>query len=93
MQYINTCKHELYPSFSCTLVYVFYLYLAHFLVISFHGKSFCSFVYVINYGVGARMTTLMSISDGLDPYFFPSKGGKNLVYERRNGRRGVYFSP
>ena len=93
MQYINTCKHELYPSFLSTLFYVFYLSLAHFLENSFDGKSFWSFVYVIYYGVGARMTALMSISDGLDPYFFPSKGGKNLVYERRTGRKGVYFRP
>ena len=32
----------------------------------------------------------MSISDGLDPYIFPSKDGKDAVYERRNGRRGVW---
>ena len=35
----------------------------------------------------------MSILDGLDPYFFLSKDGKDAVYERRNGRKGVYFPP
>ena len=35
----------------------------------------------------------MSISDSLDPYLFPSKDGKDAVYETRNGRRGVYFPP
>ena len=31
----------------------------------------------------------MSFSDGLDPYLFLSKEGKDAVYERRNGRKGV----
>ena len=33
----------------------------------------------------------MSISDGLDPYVFMSKDGKHAVYERINGRTGVFF--
>ena len=41
-----------------------------FWVISSYGKPFWSFVYVIIYCVGAGLTTLMSISDGLDPYIF-----------------------
>ena len=44
-------------------------------------------------GVGARITTLMSISDGSDPYFFLSKDGKDKVREGGNGRKGVYFPP
>ena len=32
----------------------------------------------------------MSISDGLDPYIFLSKDGKDAIYEKRNGRRGVF---
>ena len=35
----------------------------------------------------------MSISDGLDPYLFLSKDGKDAVGEGRNGRKGVYFPP
>ena len=45
------------------------------------------------YCVGAGLTTLMSISDGSDPYFFLSKDGKVAVREGRNGRKGVYFPP
>ena len=44
-----------------------------FLVISSHGKPVWFFVYVIIFCVGAGITTLMSISDGLDPYFFRRK--------------------
>ena len=33
----------------------------------------------------------MSISNGLDTYFFSSKHGENAVYERKNGRKGVCF--
>ena len=36
-----------------------------------------------------EITTLISISGGLE--FFPSKGGKDAVYEKRNGRRDVHF--
>ena len=35
----------------------------------------------------------MSISDELDPYIFLSKDGKEAVYERRKGHRGVNFAP
>ena len=49
---------------------VFYLILVHFSVLSSHGKSFCSFVYVITYYVGAGVSTLISISDCSDPYIF-----------------------
>ena len=40
---------------------------------SSYGKCLSSFVYVIIYCVGAGITTLMSISDGSDPYFFRRK--------------------
>ena len=45
------------------------------------------------YCVGAGITTLISISDGSDPYFFLSKDGKVAVREGKNGRKGVYFPP
>ena len=93
MQYLNTCRRELYPSFSCTLFYAFYLYLVRVLVVSSYGKSFRSFVYVTIYCVGAGITTLAPISDGLDPYNFLSKDGNDAFYESRDGRRGVYFPP
>ena len=38
-----------------------------------YGKSFRSFVYVIIDCVSAGISTLMSISDGSDPYFFRQK--------------------
>ena len=56
-------------------------------------KIFLIFCFVTIYCVGARITTLMSICDVLDPYFFQLKDGKDSVYERRNGRKGVYFPP
>ena len=63
----------------------------HFLLIFLYGKLLTSSVYVIIYCVGAGITTLMSIFDGLDPYFSLSKDGKDKVCEGRNGRKGVYF--
>ena len=88
------CKHLLVWTLSIiifVLYYVFYLYLVRLLVYSSDRKSFWSFAYVIIYCVGADLITLMSISYGLDPYFFLSKDGKDEVYERRSGRRIVYF--
>ena len=52
---------------------VFYLILVHFSILSFYGKSFWSFVYVIIYCVGAGLSTLIFISDWLDPYIFRRK--------------------
>ena len=72
---------------------VFYLILMHFSVPCSYGKSFWSFVYVIIYYVGAGISTLISFSGRLDPYIFLSKDGKDVVYERRNGQKGVYFPP
>ena len=36
----------------------------------------------IIYHVGARISTLMSISDGSGPLYFPSKDGKVAAHER-----------
>ena len=71
MHYLNTCKQELYPSIICSVFYVFY-FSVEFFVISFYGKSFRCFVEALIYCVGARITTWMSISDGLDLYLFLS---------------------
>ena len=89
------CKHMWTWTLSIIITYfiLFNLFIiGAFSVISSYGKSFWSFVYVI-YCVGAGITTLISISDGLDPYLFLSKDGKDAIYEKRNGRRGVYFPP
>ena len=51
------------------------------------------FVYVITLCVGAGTSILTPIPNGLDPYIFLSEEGKDAVYERRNGRKGVYFPP
>ena len=52
----------LYDCFSA-----FCLSLVHFSILSSHGKSFWTFVYVVIYCVGARMNILMSNFDALDP--------------------------
>ena len=44
-----------------------------FFLLCSYGKSFWSFVYVIIFCVGAGISTLMSISDRLDPYIFRQK--------------------
>ena len=49
---------------------VLYLILVHFLLLFYYGNSFWSFVYVFICCVGAGISTLMSISDGIDPYRF-----------------------
>ena len=56
-------------------------------------EFFLSFVYVIIHCVRAGITTLMSISDGSDPYFFCRKDRKDAVREGGNGRRSDYFPP
>ena len=56
-------------------------------------KLFDLLFMLIIYCAGAGITALMSTSDGLDAYIFPSKDGKDAVFERRNGRRGVFFPP
>ena len=73
MQYVSTCKHELHASFICSLFHVFYSFSVNFLSTTSYGKLVWSFVYVVIYYVGASITTLMSIFDGLDPYFFSRK--------------------
>ena len=52
---------------------VLYLILVHFPILLYYGKSFWSFVYVFNYRVGARISTLISISDWSEPYIFRRK--------------------
>ena len=71
------------------LVY-FLSVLTQFSVLCSHGKSFWSFVHVIIYSIGAAISTLMSISDGLDLYIFLSKNENDAVYERKIGQKGVF---
>ena len=57
-----------------------------FLLFSSDGKLLSSFVYVIIFCVGARITTLMSFSDGWDLYFFCRKMEKTRsVKEEMDG--------
>ena len=87
MQYVATCKHEIFLPFPSTLVYVFYSFFQCILLISPNGNFLSSFVYVIIFCVGAGITTLMSISDGSDPYFFRRKMEKTrAVKEKMDGR-------
>ena len=61
-----------------------------FLVPSSIRKPFWFFIYFNICCVGEEKTTLMSLSDGLDPFIHLSKDGKDLVYEGRDGRRSVF---
>ena len=62
------------------------------LLISSYGKCLSSSVYVIIHCVGAGITTLMSISDGWDPYFFRRKMEKTrYVTEEMHGE--MFFFP
>ena len=82
-----------FSSIYMNFFYVFFSFFRCILKLSSYGKLLSSCVYVIIYCVGAGVATLMSISDGSDPYLFPSKDGKDAVLEGRNGRKGVYFPP
>ena len=77
MDLINAvCKHIWnmnFPAFVWTLFYVFSLHFDVFLLFFCYGKLVWSFVYVIICCVSAEITTLMSISDKLDPYSFCRK--------------------
>ena len=68
---------------------IFYKILVHFSVISSYGKSFLSFVHVNISCVGAGISTLMSISDVLDPYVFCRKMEKTR--SRREEMEGKMF--
>ena len=66
---------------------VFHVFSRCILSISSYGNFLSSFVYVIIYCVGAGITTLISISDGWDPYFFRRKMEKTrFVKEKMDGR-------
>ena len=70
-QYYQACSYDFLSFFS-----VFYLVWVYFSLFSFYRKSFWSFVYVINYCVGAGLSTLISFSDWSDPYNFRRKMDK-----------------
>ena len=93
MQYVTTCKHQLFQYLYELYFMCFKLFFQCIFINFFLWKTSLIFVYVIIYCVGAGITTLMSISDGWDAYFFLSKDGKDAVHEGRNGWRGVYFPP
>ena len=66
----------------------FPLYFSIFLL----WKRLLSFVYVIIYCVGAGITTLMSISDGSDPYVFRRKMEKTRS-EKEEMDGEMFFFP
>ena len=74
---------------------VFYLIFVLVKLLSSYGKSFWSFVYVINFCVDAGKSTLMPIADWSDPYVFRRKMEKEekKVCKERNGRKDVYMPP
>ena len=69
----------------------FNLFLQCILLISSYGKFFSSLVYVTIYCVGAGITTLTSISNGSDRYFFRQKMEKTLSVKEEMDRR-VFIS-
>ena len=69
MQYVATCKHELFSIHINFISFISMFFFQRFLLFSPYGKCISSFVSVFFYCVGAGITTLMSISDGSDPYF------------------------
>ena len=79
------CKHELLNIYNLYFPYFklcFPLYCSIFLL----WKFLLSLVYVFIYCVGAGITTLMSISDWSDPYFFRRKMEKTRsVREEMDG--------
>ena len=73
MQYVTTCTHEIFL-YLYELYCLYFIYFSDaFLLNSSFGELLFSLVYVNNFSVGAGITTLMSISDGLDPYFLCRK--------------------
>ena len=76
MQYVATCKHELFLHLYELYFMYFKLFFQCILLISSYGKLLRSFVYVIIYCVGAGITTLVSIPDESHPYVFRRKMGK-----------------
>ena len=61
------------------------------LLFSDYGKTSDFWFVWIFFCVGAEMSTVMSISDGLGSYIFRRKMGK--AYEERNGWKSVFFPP
>ena len=64
--HVNMNFSSIYMNFILCILFIFRC----IFLISFYGKLLWSFIYVFIYCVGAGITTLMSISDVLDPYFF-----------------------
>ena len=95
--YVNEAQYDRMYNWACK--YEFLLQLLFNLMIfckyfSYYGK-FWSFMYSSIYCVAARISTLMSISDGWGMYnvHFPPNDRQSAAYEGRNGWIGVYFPP
>ena len=82
----EACNHESFSIINFIFPY-FKLFFQCILIFFPVWKYLWSFVYVFIYCVGAGITTLMSISDGSDPYFFCWKMEKTRsVKEEMDGR-------
>ena len=66
---------------------VFYLNLVHFLMFIFAIEIFFDLLFIVLFFFGAGKGTLMSISDGLDPYTFRRKMEKTGSIEEEMVRK------
>ena len=85
MQYVATCKHEHFEH-SYELYFMNFIHFPICLLFSPYGNCLSSFVYFDIYCVGAEIATLMSISDGSDPYFFRRKMEKTRFVKEEMDR-------
>ena len=82
----EACNHEFFSIINFIFPY-FKLPFQCILIFFPVWKYLLSFVYVFIYCVGAGITTLMSISDGSEPYFFCRKMEKTRsVKEEMDGK-------
>ena len=87
MHYVTTCKHKLFWHLYQLYFMYFKIVFQCILLISSFGKVLLSYVFVNLFCVGAEKTTLMSVSDVLDPYSLRRKMEKTRsVKEEMYGR-------
>ena len=81
------CNHESFSNIN--FIFPYFKLIFHYILVPFslYGNIFYLFVYGFIYCVGAGKTTLMSISDGSDPYFFRRKMEKTPSVKEEMDRR------
>ena len=72
---------------------LFYIKLVHFLKLFSYGNSFCFFCVCFIYCVGAGISTLMYISDELDPYNVRWMMEKTLSVTEEMKEVVIFFPP